>query len=111
MVGSRLQHRHHTPAAGVLHGLGVVLPAWAGALVMSLSTVIVALNTQTLRKYEPEEARRMKRRVVTDPVCGMKIEPETAYSRLEYRGQTIYFCSRHCEEEFRRNTEKYGKRA
>jgi YHS domain-containing protein len=87
------------------------MPPWLGALVMSLSTVIVALNTQTLRKYEPEETRRMKRRAVTDPVCGMKIDPETAYSRLEYQGKTIYFCSRHCEEEFRRNPEKYRIRA
>lgn len=98
-------------AAGVLHGLGVVLPAWAGALVMSLSTVIVALNTQTLRKYEPEGMRVEKKRMVTDPVCGMKIEPETAYSRLEYEGRTVYFCSKHCEEEFRRNPEKYRIRA
>ncbi|MCX8183257.1 MAG: copper-translocating P-type ATPase [Crenarchaeota archaeon] len=97
-------------AAGLLHSLGVVLPAWVGALVMSLSTVIVALNTQTLRKYEPEEARIVKRRTVTDPVCGMKIEPETAYSKLEYEGQTIYFCSKHCEEEFRKNPRKYRVR-
>ncbi len=94
-------------AAGVLHGLGLVMPPWLGALVMSLSTVIVALNTQTLRKHEPEGMQMEKRRMVTDPVCRMRIEPETAYSRLEYGGQTVYFCSRHCEEEFRRNPEKY----
>jgi Cu2+-exporting ATPase len=29
--------------------LGVVLPAWVGALLMSLSTIIVAVNAQTLR--------------------------------------------------------------
>ncbi|MBO3841229.1 MAG: cadmium-translocating P-type ATPase [Candidatus Brockarchaeota archaeon] len=97
-------------AAGVLHDLGIILPPWLGALVMSLSTVIVALNTQTLRKYEPEGMQMERRRMVTDPVCGMKIEPETAYSRLEYSGQTVYFCSRHCEEEFRKNPEKYGKK-
>ncbi len=36
-------------AAGVLAPFGVVLPAWVGALLMSLSTIIVALNAQTLR--------------------------------------------------------------
>ncbi|MCL6647260.1 MAG: heavy metal translocating P-type ATPase [Chloroflexi bacterium] len=36
-------------AAGVLAGVGLVLPAWVGALLMSLSTVIVALNAQALR--------------------------------------------------------------
>jgi Cu2+-exporting ATPase len=36
-------------AAGVLAPIGFVLPAWVGAVLMSLSTVIVALNAQTLR--------------------------------------------------------------
>jgi P-type Cu2+ transporter len=35
--------------AGVLAGIGVVLPAWVGAVLMSLSTIIVAINAQTLR--------------------------------------------------------------
>ncbi len=38
-------------AAGVLYGYGVLLPPALGALFMSLSTVIVAINSQTLRKY------------------------------------------------------------
>jgi P-type Cu2+ transporter len=37
-------------AAGVLAGVGLVLPAWVGAVLMSLSTVIVAVNAQTLRR-------------------------------------------------------------
>jgi Cu2+-exporting ATPase len=36
-------------AAGVLAGIGFVLPAWVGAVLMSLSTIIVAINAQTLR--------------------------------------------------------------
>jgi Cu2+-exporting ATPase len=36
-------------AAGVLAPIGFVLPAWAGALLMSLSTIVVAINAQTLR--------------------------------------------------------------
>ncbi|HEY3230619.1 MAG TPA: HAD-IC family P-type ATPase, partial [Roseiflexaceae bacterium] len=36
-------------AAGVLAPLGFVLPVWIGALLMSLSTIVVALNAQTLR--------------------------------------------------------------
>jgi Cu2+-exporting ATPase len=95
-------------AAGVLHNFGVVLPPWIGALVMSLSTVIVALNAQTLRKYEPKGVQIMeKKQLVTDPVCGMKIEPETAYSKTEHEGHTIYFCSKHCEEEFKKNPKKF----
>ena len=36
-------------AAGAFAWAGLVLPAWAGAALMSASTIIVALNAQTLR--------------------------------------------------------------
>jgi Cu2+-exporting ATPase len=39
-------------AAGVLAPWGIILPAWAGAILMSLSTIIVALNAQTLRRLK-----------------------------------------------------------
>lgn len=42
-------------AAGVLAPFGLVLPAWVGAVLMSLSTVIVALNAQTLRRLRLRE--------------------------------------------------------
>ncbi|HEX2033020.1 MAG TPA: heavy metal translocating P-type ATPase [Chloroflexota bacterium] len=45
-------------AAGVLAGVGVVLPAWAGAVLMSLSTVAVAVNAQTLRSLRLDDGRR-----------------------------------------------------
>ncbi|MEM1584450.1 MAG: copper-translocating P-type ATPase [Nitrososphaerota archaeon] len=98
-------------AAGVLAGYGISLPPAVGAIIMSLSTVIVALNSQTLRKYEPEwvKIEMEKKRLVTDPVCGMKIDPDTAYSKVEYGGRVIYFCSRTCEEEFKKKPKKYVK--
>ncbi|HWQ13808.1 MAG TPA: heavy metal translocating P-type ATPase [Roseiflexaceae bacterium] len=43
-------------AAGVLAGVGLVLPAWVGAVLMSLSTIIVALNAQTLRRLDLRSA-------------------------------------------------------
>ncbi|MFP3952170.1 MAG: copper-translocating P-type ATPase [Candidatus Bathyarchaeia archaeon] len=39
-------------AAGVLSSYGIVLTPAVGAILMSLSTVIVALNSQTLRRYK-----------------------------------------------------------
>jgi P-type Cu2+ transporter len=39
-------------AAGVFAWAGVTLPPWAAAVVMSLSTIIVALNAQTLRRVD-----------------------------------------------------------
>ncbi len=45
-------------AAGALAPLGVVLPAWMGAVLMSLSTIIVAVNAQTLRGLRLREGAR-----------------------------------------------------
>jgi len=39
-------------AAGVLASVGVIINPAIGAILMSLSTVIVAINSQTLRKYD-----------------------------------------------------------
>jgi P-type Cu2+ transporter len=41
-------------AAGVLTSVGVVIDPAVGAILMSLSTVLVAINSQTLRRYEPK---------------------------------------------------------
>ena len=41
-------------AAGVLAPIGFVLPPAVGALIMSISTVIVALNAQLLRRVKAE---------------------------------------------------------
>ena len=41
-------------AAGILAGYGIILSPAIGALFMSVSTVIVAINSQTLRKYMPK---------------------------------------------------------
>ena len=39
-------------AAGVFAGLGIVIDPAVGAILMSLSTVLVAINSQTLRRHE-----------------------------------------------------------
>ena len=41
-------------AAGILANYGIIISPAIGALLMSLSTVIVAFNSQTLRKYAPK---------------------------------------------------------
>lgn len=38
--------------------------------------------------------------MVTDPVCGMKLEMRQAAAMQEYQGQTYYFCSSTCKEKF-----------
>jgi Cu+-exporting ATPase len=39
---------------------------------------------------------------VRDPICGMTIEPEQAYTTRAVAGETFYFCSKRCAEEFDR---------
>jgi len=46
-----------------------------------------------------------------DPVCGMEVTYETAQARSEYDGQTYYFDSLKCKEDFDKNPEKYVTRA
>lgn len=38
--------------------------------------------------------------LVTDPVCGMNVEPRTAAGSSLYNGETYHFCSRGCEAKF-----------
>lgn len=37
---------------------------------------------------------------VRDPVCGMEIEPQSAFANREHMGQTFYFCSKSCVDQF-----------
>ncbi|MDQ2813281.1 MAG: permease [Actinomycetota bacterium] len=37
---------------------------------------------------------------VTDPVCGMTVDPATAAARARYAGQEYYFCSEGCARHF-----------
>lgn len=95
-------------AAGILYNIGVVVSPAIGALLMSLSTVIVAINSQTLRKYEPKVAEfKEKIHVTSDPVCGMKVEPDKAYCTMENEEYVFYFCSKECQEKFNVDPKKY----
>jgi len=57
---------------------------------------------------EPKGVEFMEKMHLTiDPVCGMEIEPEKAYGKVEHEGYVIYFCSRNCQEEFKKNYKEY----
>lgn len=43
-----------------------------------------------------------------DPVCGMEIDPETAFATEEHDGRTFYFCGAACHEAFQRDPHRYG---
>ena len=41
-------------AAGILSTFGIIIDPAVGAILMSLSTIAVAINSQTLRRYDPQ---------------------------------------------------------
>ena len=45
--------------------------------------------------------------ILRDPVCGMTVTYESAEARSEYNGQTYYFCSMDCKEQFEKDPERY----
>jgi YHS domain-containing protein len=42
-----------------------------------------------------------------DPVCGMEVDERTANEKATEQGQTYYFCSKECREEFEADPEEY----
>ena len=45
--------------------------------------------------------------IVTDPVCGMKVDTRTAEHRYELAGTPYYFCSARCLDKFKANPDRY----
>jgi len=45
-----------------------------------------------------------------DPVCGMEVDPRTAAGSSEHNGQTYFFCSPQCLEQFRTAPGQYLRR-
>jgi P-type Cu+ transporter len=45
---------------------------------------------------------------VVDPVCGMTIDPAESVGTAQYQGQTYYFCTDACLQEFRADPAKYA---
>ena len=44
---------------------------------------------------------------MTDPVCGMKVDPSSAAGTHEHKGVKYSFCSTHCLAQFKADPEKY----
>lgn len=52
---------------------------------------------------------KKEKTLVSDPVCGMKVEPQKAAGEAEHNGQTFYFCSTHCLHKFTADPESFLK--
>ena len=46
--------------------------------------------------------------MAVDPVCRMTIREDTAVEKVEYEGNTYYFCAAGCRERFEKDPERYS---
>ncbi len=51
--------------------------------------------------------RDREKPTVIDPVCGMKLSPDTAAETCEHEGTTYYFCADVCRETFVADPQRY----
>jgi len=79
----------------------VLLISFTLAMIMIMTGCIA----QERSKDGAPDQMQTQAATVTDPVCGMQIDPAKAANKSDYKGKTYYFCSDHCKTTFDDNPE------
>ena len=89
--------RVRTPAGNVRGGTQEEIA------LLALAEIVAA------RRKRPKPAATEVAQVtfVTDPVCGMTVDPLTSTHKADVRGNTYWFCSEGCKSEFLKEPERY----
>ncbi|MFP3943907.1 MAG: heavy metal translocating P-type ATPase [Alphaproteobacteria bacterium] len=62
------------------------------------------------RTHAPERTARGEAAArVTDPVCGMKVDPDDTPHKASHKGETFHFCSARCREKFEADPQAYAR--
>ncbi|MCF6154361.1 MAG: YHS domain-containing protein [Candidatus Brocadia sp.] len=77
-------------------------------VVSTLIFGVCVVNTVLVGSVIAAGKETEKKDVDKDPVCGMEVNKEKAV-KLEHDGKTYYFCSKMCEESFKKDPSKYLK--
>jgi Cu+-exporting ATPase len=72
-----------------------------GRIVQAEATITEAKVAEGVKALAQTEQK------LVDPVCGMTVTKETAAGSYVYKGQTYYFCSKACKDNFTKDPQKY----
>jgi Cu+-exporting ATPase len=73
----------------------------SGTIVQADATITEATVSKGVKTLAQTEQK------LVDPVCGMTLTKETAAGSYVYKGQTYYFCSKACKDNFTKDPQKY----
>jgi xanthine dehydrogenase accessory factor len=73
---------------------------------LALAEVVMARHKRGTRAIAPDPSPVM---FVTDPICGMTVDPLTSSRKSVYRDTTFWFCSDGCRAEFDRDPQRYAR--
>jgi YHS domain-containing protein len=74
------------------------IAAWVDEQVLAF--VDAYLKLETIDHYQDEN-------LVTDPVCGMRINKTNAAAEMEHRGRKYFFCVEQCKRKFAEDPTRY----
>jgi xanthine dehydrogenase accessory factor len=70
-----------------------------------LAEVVIARRKRAAKPVAPDPSPVM---FVTDPVCGMTVDPLTSSRKSTHQDTTFWFCSDGCKAEFDRDPDRYS---
>lgn len=53
--------------------------------------------------------KKNSKKTVTDPICGMEVDPCNTSLTAEYENKIFYFCAEGCLKAFEKNPAKYSE--